>query len=445
LAATAAIVGSWSVPQSLSALLSADAPRGRRSLEATKDETTGLALLQLPPGFRYVSFGWTDDPLADGSPTPAAHDGMAVVTEQDGVLTLCRNHELSKSGKPFASDRIVYDRMATGGCTNLQFDTKSGAWKSAWSSLAGTIKNCAGGPTPWGTWLSCEETVVQNGDMDGDKRIELQQSHGYIFEVPADGAVKPVPLKAMGRFVHEAVAVDPKTGIVYETEDRTPAGFYRFVPNKFGDLAAGGGLEMLRVDDESDLIKEARLGKDYNVTWVPIELPEQAHTPGTQDGGGVFTQGRVQGCAAFARLEGCWWGNGVCYFDSTSGGRAGAGQIWQYDPRSAKLRLIFESPGPEVLDSPDNLAVSPRGGIVLCEDGKFVPQRLQALTPDGKLSELARNNVVLKGEKNGFSGDFRDMEWAGASFSPDGRWLFVNLQTPGITFAITGPWESVGL
>ena len=188
---------------------------------------------------------------------------------------------------------------------------------------------------------------------------------------------------------------------------------------------------MLKIDDESDLIKEARLGHDYNVTWVPIELPEQAHSPGTQDGGGVFTQGRVQGGAAFARLEGCWWGNGVCYFDSTSGGRTGAGQIWQYDPRTAKLRLIFESPGPEVLDSPDNLAVSPRGGIVLCEDGKFVPQRLHSLTPDGKLSELARNNVQLKGERNGLSGDFRDMEWAGASFSPDGRWLFVNLQTPG--------------
>ena len=128
--------------------------------------------------------------------------------------------------------------LATGGCTNLQFDTKSGKWKQAWSSLAGTIKNCAGGPTPWGTWLSCEETVVQNGDMDGDKKIELEQSHGYIFEVPAEGAVKPVPLKAMGRFVHEAVAVDPKTGIVYETEDRTPAGFYRFVPNKFGELVS---------------------------------------------------------------------------------------------------------------------------------------------------------------------------------------------------------------
>src|SRR5262245_26102364 len=191
LAATAAIFGSWSVPQSFSALLSAEPPRGRTRLEAVKDETTGIALLQLPPGFRYLSFGWTGDPLDDGTLTPSAHDGMAVITEKDGILTLCRNHELSKSGKPFASSRIVYDGLATGGCTNLQFDAKSGKWKKAWSSLAGTIKNCAGGPTPWGTWLSCEETVVQNGDVDGDSKWELQQSHGYIFEVPAEGAIKP--------------------------------------------------------------------------------------------------------------------------------------------------------------------------------------------------------------------------------------------------------------
>lgn len=445
LAATAAIFGSWSVPQSFSALLSAELPRGRTRLQAIKDETTGIELLQLPAGFRYLSFGWTGDPLSDGTTTPAAHDGMAVIAEKGGALTLCRNHELSKPGKPFGPDTITYDRLATGGCTNLEFDTRSGKWGRAWSSLAGTIKNCAGGPTPWGTWLSCEESVVQNGDMDGDSKLELQHTHGYIFEVPAEGSVKPVPLKAMGRFVHEAVAVDPKTGIVYETEDRGQAGFYRFVPNKYGELTDGGRLEMLKLVDESDLIKHARLGQDYRVTWVPIESPEQAHTTGTQDGGGVFTQGQSQGGATFARLEGCWWANGVCYFDATSGGRAAAGQIWQYDPRTAKLRLIFESPGREVLDSPDNLAVSPRGGLVLCEDGSFVPQRLHSLTPDGQLNELARNNVQLSGERNGISGDFRDKEWAGASFSPDGHWLFVNLQTPGITFAITGPWESVGL
>jgi secreted PhoX family phosphatase len=139
-------------------------------------------------------------------------------------------------------------------------------------------------------------------------------------------------------------------------------------------------------------------------------------------------------------LEGCWPGNDLIYFDATSGGDQGFGQIWQYDPRHEQLQLIFESPSAELLDSPDNLAVSPRGGIVICEDGSRKPLRLQGLTRDGRLFPFAANNAVLRGERNGLEGDFRDTEWAGSTFSPDGQWLFVNLQRPGITLAITGPW-----
>lgn len=445
LATTAALVGSWAVPESLSALLRAAPANGASNLQPVKDENTGLPLLGLPDGFRYVSAGWTGDPLADGTPTPAAHDGMAVIAEKDGVLTLCRNHELAKPGKSFGPAAITYDRLATGGCTNIQFDAKSGRWGKAWSSLAGTLTNCAGGPTPWGTWLSCEENVSQNGDKADDKVIELAEVHGFIFEVPAEGNATAKPLKGMGRFIHEALAVDPRSGIVYETEDRAQSGFYRYVPKKPGDLAAGGKLEMLKVAGNPDLVKEAAPGRDYDVSWVTIEDPERAHSPGTTDKGGVFAQGAAQGAATFARLEGCWWGNDVCYFVSTSGGRVGAGQVWQYDPRAPKLRLVFESPDKELVDAPDNITVSPRGGIVLCEDGKRVPQRLHALSPRGGVRELAHNNVQLVGEKNGLKGDFRGTEWAGATFSPDGRWLFVNIQTPGITFAITGPWESLGL
>lgn len=447
LAATAALVGSWAVPQSFAAFLQAAPQRARTTLQPVKDDATGLELLQLPEGFRYVSFGWTGDPLADGRPTPGAHDGMAVIGNQNGVLTLCRNHELAVSEKPLGSESIVYDKLAAGGCSNLRFDSKNGQWLRAWSTLAGVIKPCAGGPTPWGSWLSCEETVLQPGDEDQDqkKAIALEKPHGYIFEVPADGLVQPNPLKAMGRFVHEAVAVEPETGIVYETEDRTPGGFYRFVPKTRGDLAAGGRLEMLKVKGQPDLIKQAQPGRDYEAAWVAIDDPDRAHTPGTQDGGGVYSQGAARGGAAFARLEGCWWGNDVCYFVSTSGGSAGSGQVWQYDPRRETLRLVFESPGKELLDSPDNITVSPAGGIVLCEDGNRLPQKLHALSPGGRLTELAWNNVQLAGERNDLRGDFRAQEWAGATFSPDGKWLFVNIQTPGITFAITGPWESVGL
>ena len=147
----------------------------------------------------------------------------------------------------------------------------------------------------------------------------------------------------------------------------------------------------------------------------------------------------------FARLEGCWFGNDLVYFDATSGGAKKAGQIWQFDPAEQKLTLLFESPDKPVLNMPDNLCVTPRGGIVLCEDNDYganeYPQRMFGLSPDGELRLFAENNVILNGEKNRFSGDFRTKEWAGATFSPDGEWLFVNIQTPGITFAITGPWD----
>jgi uncharacterized protein len=409
------------------------------------DETTGLKLLQLPEGFRYLSFGWTGDPMTDGAPTPDSHDGMAVIADENGLLTLCRNHELSEPGTPFGPADSAYDAHAAGGCTNITFETATGTWHRAWPSLIGTVKYCAGGPTPWGTWLSCEETVLEDGDDDEGQVVHFDKPHGYIFEVPSTGMALPLPLTSMGRFVHEAVAVDPETSIVYETEDRGQSGFYRFVPTKPRKLADGGWLEMLKVAGATDLIQGAEPGRDYPATWVPIDDPERRHSPGTKDEGGVFAQGHQQGGTAFARLEGCWWGDRVCYFVSTSGGRAKAGQIWRHDPAQETLRLVFESPSNEVLDAPDNITVSPRGGLVLCEDGDRAPQKLQALSPSGVLTELAWNNVQLAGERNGLKGDFRGAELAGATFSPDGKWLFVNIQSPGITFAITGPWESVGL
>ena len=124
---------------------------------------------------------------------------------------------------------------------------------------------------------------------------------------------------------------------------------------------------------------------------------------------------------------------------STDGGEAEAGQIWEYDPTGNRLRLVFESPSFDVLDMPDNLCVSPRGGLILCEDGSN-QSFVRGLTMDGTIFPFAKNNVVLNGEQNGFEGDFREREFAGATFSPDGRWLFFNAQSPGISFAVTGPW-----
>ena len=317
--------------------------------------------------------------------------------------------------------------------------------RDAWTSLAGTAVNCAGGPTPWGSWLTCEETVLGPGAdpsfLESLRRRlttpDYERPHGYVFEVPADGTALAEPYRAMGRFVHEAVSIDPATGIVYETEDRGTSGFYRFLPNEAGVLSAGGRLEMLGIADtpRADLRTGQSASAWRPVSWVPIDDPD----PAAVDEGSVFRQGVAGDGATFARLEGTWYGDGRIYVVSTTGGEAGAGQVWEYDPRGERLRLIFESPGKNVLDMPDNLCVSPRGGLVLCEDGD-TDNFVRGLTLDGRIFPFAKNSIVLDGERNGLAGDFRAREFAGAAYSPDGHWLFFNAQSPGITFAVTGPW-----
>lgn len=448
---SAVSIGSWSVALGFAALArnahASEETADFGPLRPVRDQTTGLELLQLPDGFRYLSFGWRGDEMSDGTITPGNHDGMGVIHSDGSVLTMVRNHENDDGQAPFSKHGTAYDMKAAGGCTNLQFDVSVGQWKKAWTSLVGTARNCAGGITPWGTWLSCEETVSGPGSKTKEGRaLRFEQEHGFVFEVPTSSVVSPIPLKAMGRFVHEALAIDPKTGYVYETEDAGTAGFYRFIPSQPGNLGAGGSLSMMRVIGWGDLRKRAPINESLPVEWVGIDDPLRAHTPEAQDGHGVFQQGKDQNGTTFARLEGCWYGNGYVFIVSTSGGPFGSGQIFKFDPQAQTVTCIFESPGSEVLDSPDNITVSPRGGIVLCEDGERTPQRLQGLTTSGHLFELAANNVVLKeGDHPNFKGDFRKNEWCGVTFSPDGRWLFANLQTPGITVAITGPWETFSL
>ena len=403
---------------------------GYGPLFETLDHTTGLPLLALPEGFRYLSFGWVGDPLDNGDPTPGAHDGMAAFPAGIGRTRLVRNHEVG-AGTPFSTAR--YNPAAGGGTTTLEFDTHRGEVISMRDSLSGTIRNCAGGLTPWGTWLTCEETTVFHAGMP----------HGYIFEVPAGGPGDPTPLRAMGRFSHEAVAVDPATGYVYETEDSGDCGFYRFVPATPGRLSDGGELFAMKVRQ----VNVANLGGNlaggamFDVEWVPVPTPD---APGNIPGNFVWLQARAGGAARFARLEGAWYGNDAkIYIVSTNGG-IGQGQIFEYDPGAETIRLVFQSPGAAVLNAPDNICVSPRGGLVLCEDGGG-EEFLHGLTVDGEIFPFAKNTVVLNGERNGIAGDFRGSEWAGACYSPDGKWLFASLQTAGITFAITGPWASGAL
>lgn len=421
--------------------LSALRTRGYGPLRETLDAATGLPLLKLPEGFRYVSFGWASDEMADGRLTPAKHDGMGAFAAGPGRVRLVRNHETDR-GMPFSS--VAYDAEASGGTTTLEFDTEAGRFVSAYGSLSGTMRNCAGGETPWDSWLTCEETTDST-----------RAPHGYVFEVPADALGDPTPIRDMGRFSHEAIAIDPVTGYVYETEDagaslmsllgaRSKSGFYRFVPNVNGRLAAGGRLFMLKVKNRAKL----NLGNDYahgttfDVEWVPIATPDNPDRQSPEDF--VWAQGRALGAATFARLEGCWYGNDrKIYIVSTNGGR-GQGQIWIYDPAAETISLLFQSPGKHVLNKPDHITVSPRGGLVVCEDGGG-DEYLHGLTTAGQIFPFAQNNVKLRGERNGHSGDFTNAEFAGPCYSPDGRWLFANIYEPGITVAITGPWQTGAL
>ncbi|QDT90421.1 alkaline phosphatase PhoX [Gimesia algae] len=414
-------------------------------LNPVRDDATGLPLLKLPEGFRYQSFGWVGDVMSDGVITPEGHDGMGVISQTGDVVTLCRNHEI-KGSKSFGPAELTFDPKAGGGCANLQFNVKSGKWLRSWTSLAGTVQNCAGGPTPWGTWLSCEETVIGPKESFRDIQYEHEKHHGWVFEVPAEGKASVEPLQALGRFVHEALAIDPADGTIYETEDRDTAGFYRFLPNEPEVLTKGGRLQMIKIKGKDDLRTGARSGMRYEAEWVDIEDPQRRNTPGKEDGLGVYSQGKAKGATTFGRLEGCWFGDGVVYFNCTNGGEAGLGQVWSYSPQDHTLELVFQSPSHEILDSPDNLTVSPRGGLILCEDADLKPLRLHALSRKGELKTVAVNNIQLKpGQRGSLEGNFSGGEWAGACFSPDGEWLFVNIHDPGATFAITGPWDELGV
>lgn len=393
----------------------------------TAATNTGETLLALPPGFRYTVFGRTGDPMTDMLLTPGFHDGMAAF-HVGSELRLVRNHEVRTVGSPLVASGPNYDDQASGGTTTLVVDPATRTLLRSFVSLSGTSTNCAGGPTPWGSWITCEETTA--GPMTG-----YDQPHGFCFEVSAaaDAPVTPVALTAMGRFVHEALAIDPQTGIVYLTEDRNAAGLYRFIPDTPGTLAAGGQLQMLAIAQQAGY--DTRTGQTrlapLPVSWVDIADPNPPNAETTA--GAVNAQGLALGAATFGRLEGAWFGGGRLYVNATSGGDAGLGQVWEYQPASTggSLRLLYESPSSDVLLQPDNLCVSPRGnGIVICEDGTGV-RHLRGLTTDGRIFEFARNAVP----------GFEDREFAGATFSPDGQTLFVNIQAPGLTFAIWGEWS----
>jgi len=399
-------------------------------------------VFDLPRGFHYTIISRHGEEMQDGLLVPGGHDGMAAFPGPDGMTLIVRNHELSAgSGEysPFEAGgaratRIdptrVYDAghgaPIPGGTTTLLYDTRERRLVRHWLSLAGTERNCAGGPTPWGSWVSCEETVSVRDSA-------REQDHGWCFEVPATaerGLAEPRPIKAMGRFNHEAIAVDPASGIVYLTEDRGDGLLYRFIPEVGSDLHAGGKLQALAVTGKPGLDTRNWNGaaiaerETFAAEWIDLDGIEAPRDD-------LRFRGHEAGAARFARGEGMWWGRGAVYWACTNGGRAKAGQIWRLTPgedeRPDRLELFIEPNDRSVLENADNITFSPRGDIIVCEDGR-AEQFLVGITPAGELYKLARNAM------NG-------SELAGACFSPDGSTLFVNIQWPGLTLAITGPWR----
>lgn len=412
-------------------------------------------IFNLPKGFTYQIISRKGSTMSDGLLVPGKPDGMATFRAKNNRTIIIRNHENTSNdfvNGPFGKTNELLSKVdkkkfydygsgrtpGIGGTTTLIYNHQTKKIETEFLSLAGTIRNCAGGPTPWNTWITCEETVERaNGTLERD--------HGYTFEVPANekvGIADPLPIKGMGRFNHEAVAVDPKTKLVYLTEDDGEGLIYRFIPKVPSKLLQGGTLQALVFRDQrsydtrnwpgvSPNIMEAK--KAFPVKWVDME---DIDSPSND----LRHRGFIKGAARFARGEGMWFGNGEIYFACTNGGTNRTGQVFRYRPSpyegtsredetSATLELFAEPNNSDILKYCDNLTVAPWGDVILSEDHEH--PFLVGITPSGEYYKLGENI----GHKS---------ELAGCVFSPDGSTLFVNIQDAGLTLAIEGPWKGHG-
>lgn len=415
-------------------------------------------ILDLPEGFSYRVISSHGDEMDDGLLVPGRADGMAAFSGAHGNVNIVCNHENRPSYADFGPfgeeneriDRIDTSKMydlghgktpATGGTTTIVFDPRSGATVHRHLSLAGTELNCAGGPTPWGSWLSCEESFSDPGvAFEFGAVVRREKRHGYVFEVPAaaTAAVMPVPLCDMGRFKHEAAAVNPASGVVYLTEDRHRSLFYRYIPNIPGKLSRGGRLQAMAIADKPsfdtrnwDNPATTKLRTWMETRWVDL-------TDVDTEADDLRLRGFEAGAARFARGEGLCYAQGSIFMTATYGGPNISGQVFEYRLSTADgtdaesrntgaVRLVAESTPQSVLHHADNLTMSPWGDLIVCEDTAS-HCGLIGIRPNGEQYELADNA-------------YSPSELAGICFSPDGSVMFVNIQHRGLTLAITGPWR----
>ena len=374
-----------------------------------------IGILDLPEGFSYRILQRTGDLMSDGFLAPSAPDGMACFAHGDSEWVLMRTHEIDE-GVP-ANRTLGFSSTHAGGVTRLVLDRSDATVKSTNFILTGTSRNCSGGASPYG-WLSCEET-----EEDG---------HGYVFlcDPFASSLKAPHQLSSLGRFSHEAAAFDPATGVTYLTEDKNKGAIYRHVPDAQHSPFAEGDLQALKVRDiaEFDLSSGKVLGDHFDVEWVPIDDPSATTMP-------TRKQAKALGAARFSRGEGAFFAGGSAYFCSTNGGPTERGQVYRLDigvsGQNDRLTLIAQADKEDALDRPDNITVAPWGDVFVAEDGKS-PNGIFLIRPDGKAIQVARNAV-----------NSGDSEVTGICFSPDGKWLFLNIQWEGLTVAVTGPFENL--
>jgi secreted PhoX family phosphatase len=446
----------------------------RRALGAAVAKSDGYGPLVnkgdlwLPVDFNYQIISVQGTIMSDGQPTPGIFDGMAAYRGRGGNTVLIRNHEnRERAGelKVMTPSDLQYNEAARGGNTKLEVRRKRAGTDPTtrqalynyevvrdFAILGGTSTNCAGGIRSPHTWITCEEVVKR---LNGKK-------HGYIFEIDAqaDGPVPAIPVVQAGRRAHEA-AVEA-AGIIYMTEDRGITAdallgsigscFYRYVPNPRGagyPLAeTSGPLQALKLRDEfhANMDIGRTVGIPYPVEWVPVAEPDHDDdTDSRLDRVAGFTPNRVQaqddGAAYFDRLEGMWAdpGESRIYFDTTSGGAAKLGQVWEYHPGRETLTLVFESSSSADLQNPDNVVVVPHTGHIFLQEDGDGEQYVRGVTRDGEIYDFVRTAA-------------NETEFCGGCFDPDGKTFYLNQQgdrgsLPGgpanaraVTYAIYGPF-----